>query len=722
MVIGMTKALFCPLLGEIDRFLESGELARARDNLRLVDLAALDVISRGQYYLQRAQCNFASGDYDETDLDLAIEALKATSENDLFAKAKFFKAQFKIAKGNISESRELLIESYAGYLRSGNMFGCATVLNRLAFVSFHVGDIPAAIDSLHKCIGIYDSLGSKGKGSVVRNNLAVLQYVSGSISAALEVLETIRSEYSVLNTDYRFLYKLSHGIAIGLKGDYKSAHKVMEIDDIKSHLGLRQLAQYSEYRGYLFNLQGDFASAINELATGLELSLKIAPESSLISQTKRLLADAYLGLKKYDLAQKYAEEALVVAEKINERAEIAACWRVFAQVSLHRGETEKARGWFKKASELYSMISSRYELAVTRYLAALSGLYGDGERAALLYLAKEYFESEDIRPYIEKVNRELEGTAGPNHKNSFNSAGNNSFEFIGASPVIAKARKLAENIAGSSMSVLLTGPTGSGKDQLARYIHAWSGRKGEFISVNCAAIPEGMVESEFFGYARGAFTGAEREKPGLFEKADEGTFYLNEIADTTPQFQAKLLEVIEARAIRHLGSTELQPLDFRLIAATNQDLETLLKQGRFRRDLYHRLNEVTISLPPLSERMQDLPLLVRYFLEQCGMFFDENGRLGQLGELCLHLAERDWPGNLRELRAEVQRLHHLAGGDLGGMLTLVKEAELTERELLLRTLEGTGWNQSAAARELGVSEGTVRYRAKKWGFVRDFVE
>jgi DNA-binding NtrC family response regulator len=714
----MTNSPICQLLSDIDKFLESGEFARALDSLRPVDISDFDQVSKGHYYLQRAQCSFASANYEETDIDLAVDALKSTSENDLFGRAKFLKAQFKIARGSLSEAREILTESYAAYLRSGNLAGCATVLNRLAFVSFHTGDIPAAIDSLHKCINIYESLGARSKGLVVRNNLAILQYVSGNICAALFVLNIIKREYSTLSNEYKFLYKLSHGLALGLRGDYRNAHKTMEMADIQASLGLRQLAQHSEYRGYLFNLQGDFASAVSQLTTGLELALKIAPESSLISQTKRLLADAYLGLKKYDLAQKFAKEALAVAEKINERAEIAACWRVFAQVALHNGDKDKAREWFKKAIELFSMISSRYELAVTRYLAAVSGLYGEGERAALLYLAKEYFEAEEIAPYMEKVNRELAGIAGQGRRIRSSHSGNNGNEFIGASPVIVKIRKLAENIADSSMSVLLTGPTGSGKDQLARYIHACSGRTGPFVSVNCAAVPEGMVESELFGFKRGAFTGADIDKPGLLEKADKGTFYLNEIADTTSQFQAKLLEVIESRAIRQLGSTELQPLDFRLIAATNQNLETLLKEGRFRPDLYHRLNEVAITLPPLSERTPDIPLLVRYFLEQCQMVFDENGCLEQLGELCRHLAERDWPGNLRELRAEIQRLHHLAGGDLGGMLALVKEEVSSERELLLRTLERTGWNQSATARELGVTEAGVRYKIRRFGLER----
>ena len=708
------------LLSKIELLLAEKSFSDAESLLELVSVESLSKSEYAHYSLLLVEIHLSKSRYDvDRLLDCAIAFYKNYHDNQKYAWAKFLQGWKYLSIGRHPDAREALLESYASYKRCDDMRGVARTAVKLAYLDLLSGDLESSASRLQMCMDIYSDLGLGEAATSFGNNLATVFRLGGKITKSLAIYQSLTDDILSLSDRLRYSFYTGFALSLSMKGDCQSGRIILEKAKCLVPQFERDGSIYLEYLGWVLNIQGDFDSAIECLESGLAISIRVAPESDLISQTKRLLADAYLGLKKYDLAQKYAEEALAVAEKINERAEIAACWRVFAQVSLHCGEIERARAWFKKASELYSMISSRYELAVTRYLAALSGLYSDGERAALLYLAKEYFESEDIRPYIEKVNRELEGAAGSNHKNSLNFAVNNGFEFIGASPAIVKIRKLAENIADSSMSVLLTGPTGSGKDQLARYIHVCSGRPGLFVSVNCAAIPEGMVESELFGYARGAFTGAERGKPGLFEKADRGTFYLNEIADTTPQFQAKLLEVIEARAIRHLGSTELQPLDFRLIAATNQDLKTLLKEGRFRRDLYHRLNEVTISLPPLSERMQDLPLLVRYFLEQCGMVFDENGRLGQLGKLCLHLAERDWPGNLRELRAEVQRLHHLAGGDLGGMLTLVKEAELTERELLLRTLEGTGWNQSA---ELGVSEGTVRYRAKKWGFVRDFVE
>ncbi len=704
------------LLSKIEILLSEKALSDAESELMRVKFETLSESEHAYYCLLKVEVSLSKAHYDVDHLlDCAIAFYKNYHDNQKYAWAKYLQGWKYLAVGSHPDAREALLESYASYKRCDDLRGVARAAVKLAYLDLLSGDLDSSASRLQTCMDIYSNLGLGEARTAFGNNLSTVFRLGGRITKSLALYRSLTNDIYSLSDRLRYSFYTGFGLSLAMKGDYQGSRKILEEVKCLVPQSERDSSIYLEYMGWVLNVQGDFDSARKCLESGLAISITIAPESDLISQTKRLLADAYLGLKDFDRAQKYAEEALAVAERINERAEIAACWRVFAQVSLHRGETERARAWFKKASELYSMISSRYELAVTRYLAALSGLYSEGERAALLYLAKEYFESEEIAPYIEKVNRGLGGIAGQSHRIRSSFAGNNGDEFIGASPAIVKIRKLAENIADSSMSVLLTGPTGSGKDQLARYIHVCSGRPGLFVSVNCAAIPEGMAESELFGFKKGAFTGADNDKPGLLEKADNGTFYLNEIADTTPQFQAKLLEVIESRAIRHLGSTENQPLNFRLIAATNQDLETLLKEGRFRSDLYHRLNEVPISLPPLSERMPDIPLLVRYFLEQCQVDFDTNGRLEQLYDLCRPLEERDWPGNLRELRAEIQRLHHLAGGDLGGMLALVTEAVSTEQELLLRTLERTGWNQSATARELGVTEGTVRYRSKKWG-------
>jgi transcriptional regulator with GAF, ATPase, and Fis domain len=229
-----------------------------------------------------------------------------------------------------------------------------------------------------------------------------------------------------------------------------------------------------------------------------------------------------------------------------------------------------------------------------------------------------------------------------------------------------------------------------------------------------------MIESELFGYKRGAFTGASEHKPGRLELADAGTFYLNEIADSSPEFQAKLLEVLETREVWRLGESDTRKIDFRLIAASNRDLEQLMRENRFRRDLYHRLKETSISLLPLRNRVDDIPPLVRHFLSdprhkvKLGRAnSDDVKRLGAL------LSVRDYLGNVRELKAAVRELVLKSHGSSSRMVDLVlNDDSMTECERLRRILEVTKWNRSRAAWMLGVSEGTVRNRIKKYGITK----
>ena len=198
-------------------------------------------------------------------------------------------------------------------------------------------------------------------------------------------------------------------------------------------------------------------------------------------------------------------------------------------------------------------------------------------RSALLHLAREYFESEDIRHYLDKINPILEAV----HIKKPKLILKDSSEFIAISPVMKKIKDKAEYLADTGMSLLLTGDTGTGKDTLAKYIHLFSNRPGKFVSINTAAIPDTMFEAELFGYKKGAFTGADNEHIGLFEEANNGTLYLNEIGKTSLDLQAKLLDVLENHTIRRVGETEERKVDFRLIVATNSDLEKMITKGTF---------------------------------------------------------------------------------------------------------------------------------------------
>jgi len=225
---------------------------------------------------------------------------------------------------------------------------------------------------------------------------------------------------------------------------------------------------------------------------------------------------------------------------------------------------------------------------------------------------------------------------------------------VAASAAMKDVIRLVEQVAPSQATVLITGESGAGKELVARRIHELSGRKGEFIAVNCGAIPENLLESELFGHERGAFTGAVKARPGKFELANGGTFFLDEIGDMPPVMQVKLLRVLEERVIERVGSTTSIPVDVRLVAATHRDLPKRIASADFREDLYYRLSVFPIEIPPLRERRDDIVPLVQEFVRRLG----ENGRTRmQLSDDALRcLCEYDWPGNIRELSNLIERL------------------------------------------------------------------
>ncbi|HKK21752.1 MAG TPA: sigma 54-interacting transcriptional regulator [candidate division Zixibacteria bacterium] len=506
-----------------------------------------------------------------------------------------------------------------------------------------------------------------------------------------------------------------------LTGDYSTARKCLARSRRISGDYLREQAICFENEGFVNILSGDYKAAAVSLQAGLDIALEIAPESALVSQIKRLFGDLYWEIRKPEIAEKYASEALVVAEKIDQKVEIAACYRVLAQVEAEREKTDRAHELFGKAIDLFSQIGSQYELAVTRYMAACSGIYSHVEKVAMLYLAKEYFESEKIEPYLKKVGDELARCEGPESLPASPPAkSSSSLTIITSNLRMKQILDLARHVAPLPSSVLLTGETGTGKDLIARYIHEQSGRTGDFVSVNAAAIPDAMIESELFGYRRGSFTGAERDRVGLFEQAESGTFYLNEIADATPSFQAKLLEVLDNSEIRRLGENKSRKVKFRLVAATNHDLKKRVKENLFRLDLYHRLNQVAIHLPPLADRSDDIAALTAYFVKGQLAVECRNGRRAEIARLGAALACHPWPGNIRQLQATLNSLAVNCRGDLTLMADeAIRLADESEEDLLLRILGHTDWNRSKAAQILGLTEGAIRKRIAKYGLVKE---
>jgi transcriptional regulator with PAS, ATPase and Fis domain len=310
---------------------------------------------------------------------------------------------------------------------------------------------------------------------------------------------------------------------------------------------------------------------------------------------------------------------------------------------------------------------------------------------------------------------------------------------IGQSEKMHSIFSCLERISASNLSVLIQGESGTGKELVAYGIHAASPRVNEnFIPVNCGALPDSIIESELFGHEKGAFTGAVIQKVGYFELADKGTIFLDEISETSLNFQVKLLRVLQEKKIRRVGGTTPVPVDIRVIAATNRDLMTLVREGGFRHDLYYRVNEMTITLPPLRERQGDLPLLIEHFLEK---FARENGKTPpridpHARRLLFGYA---WPGNVRELENVLKRAVVLADSSIlpthlpanllekretprtlsaGG--SLEDQVMAAEREIILRALEQNKNNVSLTARVLKVSRRTLQRKMKQLGIERGF--
>jgi DNA-binding NtrC family response regulator len=307
---------------------------------------------------------------------------------------------------------------------------------------------------------------------------------------------------------------------------------------------------------------------------------------------------------------------------------------------------------------------------------------------------------------------------------------------IGASEAMQRIKALLARVAASPAStVLLTGETGTGKDLAAKAIHFNSSRAGRsFVNITCSALPEQLLESELFGHERGAFTDARQQKRGLFETADGGTVFLDEIGEMTPALQAKLLRFLEERTFKRVGGLTDLRVDVRVVAATNRDLEQEVSAGKFREDLFYRLQVMPIQLPPLRARHGDVPLLAGYFIDRFNTEFRKRVR-GLSPAATTLLQGYGWPGNVRELRNAIERAMLLvdrAWLDPDDFTTLTRTVNPTqfrlppegvnleevERQLLIQALERADGNQTQAASLLGINRDQVRYRIEKFGLTR----
>jgi nitrogen regulation protein NR(I) len=318
-------------------------------------------------------------------------------------------------------------------------------------------------------------------------------------------------------------------------------------------------------------------------------------------------------------------------------------------------------------------------------------------------------------------------------------------EIIGTSPAIQSMLKMIDRVADSPSSVLIQGETGTGKELIARALHQKSGRASKpFVAVNCGAIPESLMESEFFGYEKGAFTGAASSKPGRFELADGGTLFLDEIGELPKPLQVKLLRVVQEQTLERVGGVKMIRVDVRVLSATHQDLKLKIKEGSFREDLFYRLNTVTLKLPPLRERKEDLPLLIDHLLRKYSERLHRPVR-GMSPEARAVLTTYNYPGNIRELENIIERGVLLSQGEALRLEDLPEELHHAspstaesespspdrikdrvksikgqmEREMIVAALQETGGNVTLAAKQLGLSRKGLQLKMKAYQIQRE---
>src|SRR5215467_6528681 len=348
------------------------------------------------------------------------------------------------------------------------------------------------------------------------------------------------------------------------------------------------------------------------------------------------------------------------------------------------------------------------------------------EEQELELAIENVFEKQKLKEEVKSLRRQLD---------QYSESG----EFLSTNPRMSRIRDIAKHVADTDVPVLILGESGVGKEVLARFIHANSSRHDKpFVKVNCAALPHDLLESELFGYERGAFTGALNEKPGKFELADKGTLLLDEIGEMTPHLQAKLLHVLQDSEYTRLGGKKVVHVDARVLATTNVNLEEAVSKGKFREDLYFRLNVIRLDVPPLRERREDIPVLCNYFMMKYRERYKSN--VDDISAQLLDVFVRfDWPGNIRQLENAIKR--YLILPDIEMTLAELKDstssapiaipikpredkmslkdvgsraAEQAERELVLKVLEETAWNRKQAARRLNICYKALLNKLKRW--------
>ena len=615
--------------------------------------------------------------------------------------------------------------------------------NNLGVLYRHLSDWRQATWHLLRSMEIATRLGNFAFISVSCANIGIVHLKAGSWDEAAEHFDRALNSYVQIGRESG-VARMRIGLATiaTFRHDFATAEAhLTAASQITSRLGSSReqiLCLFS--RGELQFEMKRIDEALDLYGEALEMARLIAPEGDMVHELQRRRAEAFAARGDLPLALKAAEDALARALRLKDQLEEGATRRVLAQIHTTEGKLTYANEQARDAMRILESIHERFELART-YLeqARRMPVGGEPEQAReaqnLAFKAMYLFEQlgmEDSMRTCEVALRDLNAPSwitAPRGQRTTTASSSQSQDIARAHGVISQNPRTLELVRKASelvttpARVLIQGETGTGKNLFAYMFRSFEVERGRpFVEVNCTSLPGDLVESELFGYVRGAFTGAAVTKRGIFEEADGGTIFLNEIGELSERTQVKLLQVLDDGTYRRLGEVRSRRLNVRIISATNKDLDAAVKAGWFRADLYYRLGQVVLALPPLRERREDIPLLIRNFLDELSA---REGRQVVLAEDALeYWVSLPWMGNVRELKHKVESVFLCAARqELVDRATLIRllypggtpaadahpirglrgKVDLLKREEILAALSRNAGNRSRAALELGIT-------------------
>jgi len=688
------------------------------------------------HHAAKAYCFLA--DY-PTALRLArLAQNKAAEDGDSILMAEIFVtlARALRALGQAKETEKALRDAESIFRRNDCLEGQSRVLNQLAGHFYRQHEYKNALSNLMDAVEITRRLGDHTRLAYMMGNIGRIHTFVGDYDKAEEHL---RMNIDMSGKLGDWLEVTRAKIALGYvhlqAGEYDRAEEILEAayPGTVEFDSPRDEAICLTYLGELHYRRGRLEQARTELLNALETAERVEPGTSLGGRVMRHLAELYLRLGNHRTARRYISKAAAVMQKIDNQVELGALRKVSAAVAAAEGHDDEARRLFGEAMDMLEATGVRAELADTWIMAARSPLFPARRRLNLLIRAEEFYASKNLpakRREVEKLFGSVDYVAKGGGQDSLarNEVAAGEADFLTNCTEIRQFMSQLPAIGRAGLPLLLTGDTGVGKDHMARYFHQLARPGTPFVSINCASVPPLLLESELFGYAKGAFTGAVTDKPGLFVAANGGVLMLDEIGDMPLPLQTKLLGVLESRKVTPLGTTKPVNLDIMLVAATNQDLETMVENGRFRSDLYYRLSGFGFHIPALCDRKEDIPLLLAHFLRKRRLLADDQE---PPAELVRRFIAYDWPGNTRELSNKVKRLEILVDQAIDKDLvelsqialepdrepssgSLFERVEQFERQLIMEALIAARGNKSEAARMLGIHEATVRTKLKRY--------